>query len=497
VNWKPLQAAFGGAYSTILGGGDTVSTPTLAQVDSYASTAQNDVDALTSLNAIIRTFAASDDAIGKAAECIYVNTNTDAQISYPKTDTDLTAVKAEIEAFCAQIVLPELIRDAVTTAYLEGNFFCYLRETADGWAADRFPPGVAVMTTWKKNGVPVCWIDMKKLSERMKKTYYKDKNGKGLIMDITDVNSDVEINMPNEVIDALNANEKYAVLDPDNTGVLRFMALGDLYGVSPVAKAIRARLMLNTMESADEVNLNASKKKIIVQYLDKVILGKDARATGRDAQANAQRDIMAATRYDFVVYTPSPAVTKIERVDLNSEQTSTDKLELYRTRELAALGIGFTDNSGNGTWSGAQISVSQLMRVINTIAGDFERILNRWFKIVLQRKKLDETLAPRIKILDSEMLDAALRKEFASFLFNTLGCSYETAYRYADIDIAEEATKRQSENEAGFDDIFAPRTTAFTKSKSVEEIDVENGPGRPEEETKTEKQVTDRERKRG
>lgn len=454
-------AQFGGSYAQVFGAGDSAAALTLSDVDALSAKAPYDVSALSSLNAALRGYAASDDTIGKAVECIYVNANTDFQLSYPKEDTDVAAFA---QTFIEQIGLRELIRDAVTVTYLEGNFFAYLRKTADGWAVDRFPLGVAEATQWEQNNLPVLAVNMRTLRSRLKKTYLKGKNGKGLVAGLGNEAGDIALNMPDEVRAAYKAGESYAVLDPDNSGVLRFMALGAPYGVSPLAKAVRPRLMLDEMEQADSVNLKVKKKKILAQYLDKAVLGKDARSTGRDVQANAQRDLMRAVANDFVAYTPNAAVSGIEYIETKTEESPVEKIALYRARQLAALGISFTGTEGN--WSSSQVSVAQLMRVVNAIAEDFELILNRWFRIAVEGAGLGAEAAPRVKILASELLDAALRKEFAGFLFTTLGCSYETAYRYVDIDIADEAAKRERENASGYEEIFRPRATSYTKSGS-------------------------------
>ena len=95
--------------------------------------------------------------------------------------------------------------------------------------------------------------------------------------------------------------------------------------------------------------------------------------------------------------------------------------------------------------------------------------------------------APSIRIIDSEQLDAALRKELATFLFTTLGASYETAYKILGFDVEDEYSKRKKENDDDITDTFYPRPTAYTISGDSEA-------GRPANEgegTDTEKQARD------
>jgi len=57
-----------------------------------------------------------------------------------------------------------------------------------------------------------------------------------------------------------------------------------------------------------------------------------------------------------------------------------------------------------------------------------------------------------------------MKRQLASFLFNTLGASYETSYSMLGLSASEEAQKRVDEDEKDYDEIFMPHATAYTRS---------------------------------
>ena len=84
---------------------------------------------------------------------------------------------------------------------------------------------------------------------------------------------------------------------------------------------------------------------------------------------------------------------------------------------------------------------------------------------------------PDVEVIDSEQLEMALKKELASFCYTTLNASLETCYDLVGLDVKDEAEKRKSEKEKGYDEIFTPRMTAYTNSGNKNTT--ENQGGRP------------------
>ena len=161
---------------------------------------------------------------------------------------------------------------------------------------------------------------------------------------------------------------------------------------------------------------------------------------------------------------------------------------------LSTLGIQFLMDSGSQSVTTASISVTQLMRTINSITEQLERILEKWYKQIIIDNGFPIEYAPTVKIIDSERLEGSLRTELAGMLFSTMNCSYETAYEVLGLDIKDEVAKRKVENEKNYDEIFTPHGSQYTNSSNVQN----NTGGRPEgndDTTETKKQY-DKERQK-
>lgn len=72
---------------------------------------------------------------------------------------------------------------------------------------------------------------------------------------------EIKNNYPKEVTKAYTSKEKYAILDVQRTGVNRFGNMNRKYGISPVFKALKPKIMLDTFDKTDNVNAKAKAKK--------------------------------------------------------------------------------------------------------------------------------------------------------------------------------------------------------------------------------------------
>ena len=130
------------------------------------------------------------------------------------------------------------------------------------------------------------------------------------------------------------------------------------------------------------------------------------------------------------------------------------------------------------------------MKMINSIGEQFENIINRFYKVVLEENNFDEKISPVIKILDSEVMNFEMRKSLAEFMYTKLNCSIKKAYEIMGVASAEnELNQRDLENKSGWNEVFSPHSSFYTQSKS-ETV------GRPEKE-ETKRQNYDKERYKG
>ena len=474
----------GSQYSVVLNeesSSGTAKTTTLDDIDDLAFNAQSDISKIQKINALVRQASNEDDIIGKVHEAVESNLNSNVRISFDTLPSDYDEgikleAESEIERFHKEINVNDIVTIAITTTYDEGNCIQYLRSKKSKGiyhhVVDRYPLGVALISDYSMNTIPYVLIDTSELTNRLQKTMLKSKKNKPLFFKNTA--EEIKNNYPKEVTKAYTSKEKYAILDVQRTGVNRFGNMNRKYGISPVFKALKPKIMLDTFDKTDNVNAKAKAKKIIAQYLKKEVLGQRGEKKGLEDMAYAHDCLVQAFKNKTVLYTPPGSVEKIEYVEPKVEMTDTETITQYRSRVTSALGISFLNTDGKQTVSTANISIKQLMKTINKIAERQEKILQRWYEVVLSEAGIPIEYCPTPHILDSEMLEFEIKKDLVEFLFSKLNCSYQTAYEFLGMDFDNEVVRRKSEKENGYDLILTPHPTSYNTSGS-DEI----GAGRP------------------
>ena len=95
-------------------------------------------------------------------------------------------------------------------------------------------------------------------------------------------------------------------------------------------------------------------------------------------------------------------------------------------------------DSGSQSVSTASISVTQLMRTINSITEQLEDIFKKWYRQIIIDNGFPIEYTPDVEVIDSEQLEMALKKELASFCYTTLNASLETCYDLVGLDVKDE-----------------------------------------------------------
>ena len=478
---------------------DTTSTSsdiTIKDIKELALNAQSDISKIRKINILVRQAENEDDIIGKVHESIEANLNANVRFTFNELpenyDTDLKQ-KAEntIKRFHKEVNINEVMTTAITSTYDEGNCIQYLRSKKNKGiyhhVIDKYPLGVALISDYSLNGIPNVLIDTSELSSRLQKTTLKSKKNKPLFF--ANTTEEIKNNYPKEVINAFVSKEKYAILDIRRTGVNRFQNLGRAYGISPVFKALKPKIMLDTLDNSDATNAKAKSKKIIAQIMRKETMGSTYEKKGFEDMAYAHSCLIAAWANPTVVYTPPPCVEKIEYVEPQVELTNENTIKQYRSRVTSALGISFLNTDGQQTVSTANVSIKQLMKTINKIAQRQEVILQRWYEIVLEEEGIPLEYCPTPQILDAELLEFDMKKDLAEFLYSKLNCSFRTAYEVLDMSYEDEKVRRKKENETEVEKIFSPHSTSFNSSGNNAE---ENSSGRPKGSTQNGNEQNDK-----
>ena len=486
-------------YSAYLKDGTSSSDKlTPEYIDELAENTQSDLKKVQIINSIVRKEINKDGIVGKTVECVTANINTETKVSYDNEITgrnktkQLQQVKDFIGAFNKTINTKRLIRNSIPTTFVEGNYICYLRHEDNKYKVDYYPLGVCEISDYDVNGDPVVLFNIKELRTRLQKVYKKNKKNKALFF--KNMEDEVKANYPQEVYDAFVAKEDYAKLDVKYTGVIRINNLNRKYGLTPIFRAFKDMLMLDTFDNADRVNSKAKAKKIIHQKLRKEVMGTELNKKGFEDMAYAHDNFMAAFKQSTVVVTTPPTVESITYVEPKIELTAIDTVNNYRSRVLAALGIGFLMDSGSQSVSTADISVTQLLRTINMISEQLEDILQKWYKQILIDNHLPVEYCPTIKVIDSEALDFEMRKDLASTLYTIFNGSMSTSLELLGIDVNDEKEKRIKENDENYEEIFKCRQTAYTSSGRGEITETNNKGGRPADSKNQAKQGYDKNR---
>lgn len=467
---------------------------TIDDLKDLALNAQNDVSKIQKINVLIRQALNEDDIIGKVHESVESNLNSKVRISFdnlPENYDKDVKNKAEntIKRFHKEVNIDEQMTSAIISTYTEGNCISYLRskknKSSYHHVIDKYPLGVALISDYSVNGIPNVLIDTSELTNRLQKTTLKNKKNKPLFF--ANTSDEIKSNYPKEVIDAYVNREKYAKLDLRRTGVNRFGNLGRAYGVSPIFKALKPKIMLDTFDKSDAVNAKAKEKKIIVQTMRKETMGENYNKKGLEDMAYAHTCLMAAWGNPTVVYTPPPCVESVKYVEPTAELTNEKNITQYRSRVTSALGISFLNTDGQQTVSTANISIKQLMKTINKIAERQEKILQRWYEIVLIEEGIPIDYCPTPTILDAELLEQELKQDLAEFLFSKLNCSFSTAYEVLGYSFKDELERRKLEIEDNVDLYMKPHATSYNSSGSED-----SNVGRPTGSTSNGNEVDER-----
>lgn len=450
---------------------------TLDELSDLAATVpQSTLKSIIKINDYVRYYINLDDLFGKTYEAIETNTNTQFKLEYRDFSEQrnklktLEKAKLIIDDFNRQIKIRDLIRKVIPLTFAEGNYIMYLRKNKENYVVDYFPLEVAIVSDYRRGDKPLILIDIEVLKKRLNKTYLKTKKNKELFLKALE--DEIKNNYPEEVYSAYKAGEKYAILNVDNTGVIRICNMNRKYGLTPFFRALKPLLMLYNFENSDFVNAKAKAKKVLHQKLRSELLSEEGESLlGLEDMVYAHNNLMAAWSQDTVLVTTPPSVESIGYIEPSAEDIDVDKINLYRAIIMTTLGIGFLNSESRQAFTVANLSVRQLMLTINKISEQLEDILNLWYLIVLEANGIKPEYAPTVTVIDSEQMELDVKQALSEFLYSKLNCSLRTAYEVLGYSLEEEKARRIQENEDKVELIFTPHSTSYNSSGTSEETD--------------------------
>jgi len=442
---------------------------------------QSDLNKIKRINDIARYYINRDDLIGKVYETIESNVNTEIKLSYKDVADNkskqkiLDKAKTLINDFNEQINIKGLLRKCVPLTYSEGNYPLYLRKNNGNYTIDSYPLGVVEVSDYEIAGEPYLLLNVTELVSRLQKVNKKTKKGKALFFD--NIDEEIKNNYPIEVYQAYKDKEQYVKLDIKNSGILRINNMNRKYGITPIFRTFKPASILDTFEQTDKINAKSKGKKIIFQKLRKELMGSEGENNAAFEELSyAHTNFMSAWKQDIVVITQPPFVESIEYVEPKVESIDINNIYYYRSKILSNLGISFLDNSNKNSFTSAQISVKELMKMINKITEQLEEVIKKWYRNILIDNGIDLMYCPSISVIDSEMLDIQIKLQLVEILHSKLNCSLETSLSLVGIDIEDEKQRRIKENNESLDQVFFARSTSYTSNGDT--------PGNPNKTTK-------------
>ena len=464
---------------------------TIDYIDELANGIHTNLKNLIAANQLLVKYVDEDGSMGYAYSVIRANTPTNYTMVYDNTllteenEDKIAEIKSLVNNFNKNVKIERLIRESISTAYLEGNVPIVLRITKNGYAVDFLPLDIAYPSGYKFNGDPILEFDVNALKTKLQKTYKKTRKNKAIYFE--NIAKEIEANFSKEVFDAYKANEQYTRIDANYGDCITVNSLGRKFGISPLFRALRPLVVLNNIEAADVSDSKARSKKIIFQKLRKELLGQNGEKKGFAEQQLAHEALTQALKTNLCAYTAPAFVESLEFVSSKANNDDASKqLGQYMTKYLQALGIDFIDTEV-GNYAGVNVSITQIIRQINCIKSDVERVLNKFYATLLTSAGFDPNLAPTIEIEVADSMELSMRIELAKFVYGTLNASRETSFKLAGLNLNDEKIKRESELEAGLDDIFTPRKTAYTTGNEED-----NSSGRPTSNDDKDKQDFDK-----
>ena len=449
---------------------------TSEELANLAKNTQSSIDKIVKVNSIIKYNVNKNDIVGRLIEVIENNINTNYRIDFPVSKTGkkkeikmLDEAKECINRFNESIDIETLIKDCVISTYTEGNFVFYLRGSDDkGYGYVKYPLKIVEVTDRTIDGEPIIVFNVRELKNRLRASinvYGKMKaNQKVNIQDIID--KEVQRDYPTEVYEAYAVNDQYVYLDPAKVGTVRINNLGGKYGLSPIFKSLDSLLTLETIDNADRKTIQSKTKKIIHQKMRADGLnekgGFDTNAIGY-----AQASLIQAMSNEVVVYTSNPLVESLEYVESKAELTDYNTVLYNRNRALDSLGISFTANSSKNGANTVSINYQDLLKTINKIVKELEKIINKLYKTVLEEAGFLVEYSPKIKIQSTSLLDLDSCCKLVDLLYSKIGASYETVYNTLGMSVDAEVERRRKENEMGYDEIFMPHGNSYTSNSNL------------------------------
>lgn len=372
--------------------------------------------------------------------------------------------KAIIEEFNKRVNIVQLIRDLVYELSLTGNLVAYDR---DGETVDIYPISQVKIIPLQRSG----------------KQYVAYKND--LMSYETfgkDIDEKIKLAYPDEVIDAMNNGNEYAILDIDKTYFKKInCSRYESFGLSIIVPAFEDLAHKTLLKNAERTTAN--------QVIDKILLTQVG-----DENYKPTRKLLEEYSAIFEGIKGSARVTVPHYVNMKYVEPETKVFGAEKFIEidkdiLNTLGVSVSllRGEGGGSYSDGIVNFTGLCRSIENVREPVIDIINQLYVAELKRNNIKPQYAPTIK-LKEVVIDKSAKTDLLMQLFDKTNLPYEVLYEGCDMDFEHVKFIKNKEKEEGTEELFAKVITNNIDDENDEEnnTNVNDKTGRPV------KNITDR-----
>lgn len=365
------------------------------------------------------------------------------EIVYPNRSK---RVKKVIEEFIKRIGLSQVLRDMIFELAISGNVSGYNR---DGARIDIYPIWMVQPTPLLVGTKPV----MKWIVDNANLTL------NGIDLQNKQIYDNLQKAYPAEVLGAMRNGKLEAYLDSTKSFFAKVNSSRyERFGLPFIITAFDDLAHKTVLKEAENATANG-----IIEMILRIGVGDSTltpQVPGADV-VDFYHNMITATKGSLKVTVPW--FVNMSWIAPDTKIFGPSKFEQVDKDILNSLGVSLTliRGEGGGNYSEGVISLTGLLKTIESLQEPLPAIVEDWFAAELKRNGINpEDNCPSIKFLPVE-IDKSARLQLLQWLFTSAGLPYEILYKEAGYDYMTVKLTRQEENEEKTEDIFKLRTQPF------------------------------------
>lgn len=397
------------------------------ELEKYMANAQDNIDEIVSL---AKYYYRKDGLIMRTINIIRDFGLTELKLEYDKGRARTESI---INEFNERIDVDQLIKDILFEMALTGNCALYDR---DGQYIEIFPLSYIDVSSLKKNGNPLLYFENTDMG-----SFSLDESDK-------EAEKNAQNAYPEEVRKGLAKGESKILLDDTKTYFLKSnCSRYEKYGVTFLLPAFNELAQKNLLKQAEKSTASG----IIDQILHIKVGDKDNPPTSKMIEFYSR---MFSGKQGAVRVT-TPYFVSAEWVTPETEVFGEEKFKEIDKDLLSSLGVSLTllRGEGGGNYSEGFISLSGLIKTIESLRQGIPRVLEDLYRKELVRNGINADKAPKVS-MGEVVIDRAARLELTQWLFQNAGLPYEIMFEEHGYDYDSIKLIKKEENKEKVNEVF-------------------------------------------